>query len=125
MTTELLVCVKCRKGQDIPEDATRPGQALMEALAAGDLPDGVRLRAVECLQNCDQGCTIALRGPGRWSYVYGNLSASDAEMLAESAALYRDTSDGLIPWRSRPEHLKRNCIARIPPADFPDPLEDQ
>jgi len=36
-------------------------------------------------------------------------------MLLEGTALYRAVPDGLIPWRSRPEHFKRNCVARIPP----------
>jgi len=112
---ELLVCVKCRRGQEMPEDARRPGQRLFEALD-GQMPDGVALRAVECLQNCDHGCTVALRGPGRWTYVYGNVDdVSHSDVIAQGAALYRDTQDGLIPWRARPEHFKRNCIARVPP----------
>lgn len=59
--TELLVCVKCRRGQEIPSDARRPGQALYDDLTGLDRPEGVRITAVECLQNCDHGCTVALR----------------------------------------------------------------
>ncbi len=120
---ELLVCVKCRRGQEVPEDGIRPGQALFEALAARQMPEGVRLTPVECLQNCDSGCSAALRGgAARWTYVYGNLlEASHPDLLIEGAALYRDTTDGLIPWRSRPEHFKRNCIARIPPLTIGEP----
>ena len=116
--TELLVCIKCRRGEPIPDDKVRPGHALFEDLNARDLPHGVRLKAVECLQNCDHGCSVAIRGgPERWTYVYGNFlpDAAGADCLIEGAALYHATSDGLIPWRTRPEHLKRNCIARIPP----------
>ncbi len=40
-------------------------------------------------------------------------------MIIDGAARYHATADGLIPWRERPDHFKRNCIARIPPA-FPD-----
>ena len=29
-----------------------------------------------------------------------------------------DASDGLMPWRGRPEILKRGLIARVPPIDF-------
>lgn len=120
---ELLVCVKCRRGQEIPEDEQRPGAHLFEALQARGLPDGVRLSPVECLQNCDHGCTIAFRGgPHRWTYVYANLhEASQPDLVVESAALYHAARDGLIPWRQRPEHLKRNCVARIPPEE---PLND-
>ncbi len=116
-SVELLICVKCKRGTEVSDDGERPGAALYTALAARDLPDGVKVSAVECLQNCDHGCSVALRGGDeRWTYVYGNLhEASDADLLIDGAALYRDTRDGLIPWRQRPEHFKRNCIARVPP----------
>lgn len=114
---ELLICVKCLRGKEAPETGERPGTALYQALAERDMPEGVTLIPVECLQNCDHGCSVAMRGgPQRWTYMYGNLSEmSDIDLLIEGAALYRDTKDGLIPWRTRPEHFKRNCIARVPP----------
>ena len=117
--TELLVCVKCRRGQEMPEDARRPGAHLLDNLAAQQLPEGVRVKPVECLQNCDFGCSIALRGgPHRWTYIYGNIDeVSQRDTVLEGAALYHDTEDGLIPWRSRPDHFKKNCIARIPPQE--------
>ncbi|MDW3180890.1 DUF1636 domain-containing protein [Roseobacter sp.] len=117
-TTELLVCVKCRRGLEIPEDERRPGQRLYDTLAQSDMPPGIRLKAVECLQNCDYGCTIALRGGDRWTYIYGNIDeVSHPDVLIDGAARYNATQDGLIPWRERPEHFKRNCIARIPPLE--------
>ncbi len=124
---ELLVCVKCLRGDEAPEGGIRPGQRLHDAIATRGVPEGVRLRAVECLQNCDHGCSVALRGgPQRWTYVYGNLhEASHPDLLAEGAALYHATDDGLIPWRNRPEHFKRNCIARIPPEQTDTPEEDK
>ena len=117
--TEILVCIKCKRGTDVTEDGERPGQRLFDQLQARALPDGLDLRAVECLQNCDSGCSVALRGGGaKWTYLYGNLhEASHLDTLIEGAALYHETSDGLIPWRTRPEHFKRNCIARIPPLE--------
>ncbi len=121
MTTELLVCVKCRRGAEIPDDERRPGQRLYDSIAEKDLPEGVKVTAVECLQNCDHGCTVALRGDDRWTYIYGNIDeVSQPDLLIEGAALYNATADGLIPWRSRPEHFKRNCVARIPPLEVLD-----
>jgi predicted metal-binding protein len=122
--TELLVCIKCRRGREVPADARRPGRRLYDDLAARAVPRGVALRAVECLQNCDAGCTVALRGPGRWTYVYGNVDeASQSDVLLDGAARYHASADGLVPWRERPEHFKRNCVARLPPLTFADPLE--
>lgn len=113
--TELLICVKCRAGQTVRDDARRPGQHLFDTLAARDLGPGILLHAVDCLQNCDAGCTIALRGGDRWTYVFGNVDPAQADMIVDGAARYHATTDGLIPWRTRPEHFKRNCVARLPP----------
>ncbi|MGV6839931.1 MAG: DUF1636 family protein [Planktomarina sp.] len=117
-TTELMICVKCLAGQDAPEGGIRPGQALFDAIKAKDTPEGVTVTAVECLQNCNSGCSAAMRGGARkWTYVYGNLDVDKAQMLLDGTAAYHAAPDGLIPWRQRPEHFKRNCIARIPPME--------
>ncbi|MEM6562926.1 MAG: DUF1636 domain-containing protein [Pseudomonadota bacterium] len=117
--TELLICVKCRRGTEVTEEGERPGARLLAAIEAHGVPDEITVKAVECLQNCDNGCSVALRGGSqKWTYVYGNLhETSHLDTLLEGALLYHETNDGLIPWRSRPEHFKRNCIARIPPQE--------
>ena len=117
MSVELLVCTTCRMGQAVDETAERPGARLAAALAA-DAPTGVTVRPVECLSNCDHGCSIVLRGgPRRWTYVYGRLDAGLADIVREGAARYAATADGLVPWRVRPVHFRKNCIARIPPLE--------
>ena len=125
---ELLVCVTCRAAQpvvpglspDPDPEAARPGAVLLEHLRQSP-PEGVVLRAVDCLSNCSRGCTVALRAPGRWTYVYGNLDpAAHLPAIIEGAQKYRDAPDGLVPWRERPEHFRKNCIARIPPMEAAD-----
>ena len=115
---ELLVCTQCRvAGQESTAedaDAQRPGAVLFDALTA-EWIEGVTVTPVQCLSNCSRGCTIALRGDGRWTYVYGAFDATrDLPTIREGVAKYRAVDDGLVPWRERPEHFKRNCIARIP-----------
>ena len=115
---ELLVCTKCRRDTDLADGKTRPGAVLLENLKTEALPDGVTLRPIECLSNCSQGCTIALRGPDRWTYVYGNLhEVSHLDTIIDGATRYRATTDGIVPWRERPEHFRKNCIARVPPLE--------
>lgn len=117
---ELLVCTSCRRGLAVEEDADRPG-ALLHAALGDKLPDGVTLRGVACFSNCSQGCSIVLRGPGRWTYVYGRLNEDDhVETIVDGATRYRDAADGVVPWRERPEHFRKNCIARIPPLELPE-----
>ncbi len=122
---ELLICVTCKTSLPADslaanpladEDGALPGARLYAALMAGALPAGLHVRAVECLSNCTRGCTVALRGGERWSYVYGNLNPdTDAETLRDGAARYLTAADGLVPWRERSQHFRKNCIARIPP----------
>jgi predicted metal-binding protein len=115
---ELLVCTTCRHGVSLDDSTERPGALLHAALEKGDLPQGVSLRAVECLSNCNSGCSIVLRGgDARWSYVYGNLAPDQSDLVIDGAARYHATTDGLVPWRERSEHFRKNCIARIPPLE--------
>jgi predicted metal-binding protein len=114
---ELLICVKCKHEGVDPDSEIRPGAQLFEALSQTETPKNITIKAVECLSNCTQGCTIALRGPGRWSYVYGNFTQDALELVIEGATKYQATEDGLVPWRTRPEHFRKNCIARIPPLE--------
>ena len=49
----------------------------------------------------------------------GGLEADrDAKALIEGAQLLARAEDGLLPWRGRPDILKRGLIARTPPLGF-------
>ena len=115
---ELIVCNTCRKGLELTEGDKRPGETLCDALSAVAFPQQVRIHPVKCISNCSQGCTIILRGEGRWSYVYGNLDPYEhVEIILDGVNKYLNAADGLVPWRERPEHFRKNCIARIPPLE--------
>lgn len=113
---ELLVCTTCRMGQPVEEGEMCLGAQLYRAIEDKGLPEGVVLKATECFSNCDHGCSVAMRGgDARWSYVYGKLDPEKVAIVLDGVARYRETADGLVPWRERPEHFRKNCIARIPP----------
>ena len=123
-SVELLVCTTCRSSLPGPsllpeaEGSARAGARLLDLLRHADLPETVRLVPVECLSNCTRGCTVALRGPGRWTYIYGNLDpALHMDTLIDGIARFAAAPDGLVPWRERPDHFRKNCIARIPPLE--------
>jgi predicted metal-binding protein len=114
----ILVCSSCRAAGGDP-DAARPGAilaaALTMALAEGAHP-GVAVETVECLSVCKRPCTVALTGEGRWTYIYGDLDpAGSAETLLSFARQYRETADGIVPWRERAEAIRKGVVARIPP----------
>ena len=110
----LFVCVTCRREGD-PPDAPRPGARLHAALA-GRAPAGVEVVAVECLSNCTRACTAAVSAPGKWTYVVGQLDPErHVDDVLAFARLHAAQADGLPAWRERPEHIRKNTIARVPP----------
>lgn len=116
---EVVVCVTCRHGET-NESETRPGARLFEALQGADLPQNARVRSGPCMSNCTQGCTVLLRGRARdWGFVWGGIDPENTrDALLETIQKYAETRDGLIPWRERPEHFRKNTIARIPPMEI-------
>ena len=111
----LHVCLTCRTDADAGE-VIRPGRRLHNALVAA-LPAAspIAIAGVECLSNCSRACTVALTGPGRWAYVYGDLDPDTAiDGILDGAARYAATEDGLVPWRERPKIFRKGVIARIP-----------
>jgi predicted metal-binding protein len=115
----LHICVTCRQAGGPDDKALRPGavlhRALSDALAEPGAP-AVRVEAVECLSVCKRPCTIAVSGPGRWTYIYGDLDSEiSVDTIIEGLRLYAATPDGLVPWRERPEAFRKGVVARIPP----------
>ncbi len=116
------VCVTCLAGEDretVPRAGRRLYDALAEAQRRQDTPPGFRIVEAECLSNCNRGCSVALSGPGRWSYVYGDLNLAAVDDLLAGASRYATTEDGLVPWRERPTIFRKGVIARIPPSPKP------
>ncbi len=96
----------------------RAGRRLYGVLAteaAGD--PSLQVVPVECLSVCKRPCTVSFASPGKWTYVYGDLSPeTGAPTLVAAARLYGATSDGLIPWKQRSDAIKKGVVARVPPA---------
>jgi predicted metal-binding protein len=121
--TTIYVCITCRRASD-PDDAPRPGLLLARATKGAAEGTPITVRRVRCLANCSRALSAAMRRDGGWAYVFGGLDErSDAEALIQGAKLFALAPDGLMPWRGRPEVLKRGLIARVPPIDFPEESE--
>jgi predicted metal-binding protein len=117
MAPQIYVCVTCRCGGE-PDAEPRPGVLLADATEQAAAGTDVIVRRLRCLANCTRGPSAALRCDGSWTYVFGGLDAADAGALVEGATLLAGASDGILPWRGRPDILKRGLIARVPPIDF-------
>ena len=112
----LFICTTCRAaGSEAPPDVERDGARLLASACATSVPYGVAVEGVSCLANCKRALSAAMVRRDGWTYVFGDLSPDSAADLLAGAALLAGSQDGLMPWRGRPDVLKRGMVARIPP----------
>ncbi|MGS1093570.1 DUF1636 family protein [Aquamicrobium terrae] len=110
----IIVCVSCRDASG--SDAhPRAGEKLAEDTRRAAAGAPVEIRTVECLGNCKRRLSASILSDGAWSYVFGDLAEDCGADLVAGARLLSGADDGLMPWRGRPDSLKRGLVARIPP----------
>ena len=100
----LSVCLTCRD-----KDGARLHEALRPLMT-----NGVRLRSVICLANCEQGCSAAIQAPGKWSYLLGHLTPDLAADVAAYSELYALSPTGFVSRAARAETLREAIVARVP-----------
>jgi len=111
------VCITCRLAAE-PDAEPRPGALLADATMQAADGTEVVVKPIRCLANCSRGPSAALRANGSWTYIFGGLGTDCAAALIEGARLLAGAADGILPWRGRPDVLKRGLIARVPPIGF-------
>lgn len=112
----IIVCATCR--DETGSDAHPRAGAILAADAHAAADGEVRVATVECLGNCKRRLSAAILRENCWGYVFGDLSTDSGPDLVAGAKLFATSTDGLIPWRGRPDSLKRGLVARIPPLDM-------
>ena len=119
------ICTSCRsEGEPLEPRESRAGARLHAALTAAEAArtDGpaVRIIPVDCLSVCKRPVTVGFSAPGKWTYIYGDFANGPLDVAAETildgVARYAQAEDGLIPWKERPQALKKGVIARLPPS---------
>jgi predicted metal-binding protein len=113
----IYVCITCKRAGE-PDSEPRPGAILAAATERAAAGTEVDVRQIRCLANCTRGPSAAMRCNGSWTYVFGGLEETSATALIEGARLLAQAADGIMPWRGRPEPLKRGLMTRVPPIDF-------
>jgi predicted metal-binding protein len=101
-----------------PACEPRPGSLLVADTRRAAEGREVAVRQVACLGNCPRGISAAIFRTGCWAYVFGGLGTASGADLVTGAELFATSTDGFMPWRARPEALKRGLIARIPHPDI-------
>ncbi|HRN86967.1 DUF1636 domain-containing protein [Hyphomicrobium sp.] len=122
----VFVCITCRQMLPDGNGFLQPGRELAEILSqrlSGD--KNVNVTPVQCLSVCNRPSTIALTGRNRWTYLVGNLeTAAHLDDIVTFARAYGQSSDGIVPWKERPEPFRKSVIARVPPLGFIHPEQN-
>ena len=113
----VLICSSCR-GPDGSDARPRPGEILAGAVRRAAEGTDIRVMTVECLGNCKRRLSASILKNGAWSYVFGDLSPENGADLVAAARLFAGTPETVLPWRGRPDCLKRGLVARIPPLEL-------
>jgi predicted metal-binding protein len=116
-TPTIYVCITCKRAGEADNDP-RAGALLAAATERAAEGTEVQVRRLRCLANCTRGPSAAMRCNVSWTYVFGGLDADCGSALVAGARLLAGAEDGILPWRGRPDVLKRGLIARVPPLDF-------
>ena len=117
MTHTLFVCTTCASTwQDGKRVGESGGEKLLKQLEQLSWEQTqFPIVPVACMSACSRPCTVSFAAVGKPTYLFGDLAASDAEAILQCASQYYSTPDGVLPWKERPEPLKKGIIARIPP----------
>jgi len=122
----LFVCTSCRRAGEArePRDG-RSGAVLYRHLAqrfaSWARREGFVIVAHDCLGVCSRPCGVAMRAPGKFAYVFGDIEPGASEnALIECASLYRKSPNGFLPKEQRAVHgLRAAVLAHVPPLEMP------
>ena len=119
----LYVCTTCRSSaDDANAHPMRAGARLLSA-AQRAAAEGLSGFAASSASSVSRTARVAARSPvgapGKWTYVIGNLDAEQhAPDILAFARQHSAHETGVTVWRERPEHIRKNTIARVPPMNL-------
>jgi predicted metal-binding protein len=107
------VCITCKTA-----DGHVVGPDMFAAVTAALGADNgmVLVRPVQCLSVCKRPATVAVSSADGYTFLFGDLETeSGSAALKSFVQSYRTSDYGLVPWRERPQVLRKGMIARVPP----------
>lgn len=76
----------------------------------------LQVKPVKCLSTCDQANCIAIAGEGKYSYQFADMSLDSVSDIMEFTKSFVESEDGFSKSKTRPHHVKKTILARIPPS---------
>lgn len=120
----LLVCILCRFSQtEREQEGLRGGQHLFNQLQAGletcHLQNRIHLQPVRCMGACDRSCVVAFSAPNKLTFILSQLSPIHSlRELLQFSGQYVACADGKVPYKERPEAVKKGIHAVLPPLQY-------
>ena len=113
----LSICLRCRDDREDVSNQVRGGTRLAQAvLKAGIEEAALDVRGVHCISQCKRPCAIAISGPDRFTYLFGDLDPSQhARDVVELALLYVQSPNGFMTRSDRPQSMRAGVLGRVPP----------
>lgn len=117
----LFVCTLCRASEtDRDQIGANGGQYLFdrlhEELDRSDLKDTMRLHPVRCMGVCNRSCVVAFSAPKKLTFIFSELSPiRSVPELLQFSQQYTTHSAGNVPYRERPDAVKKGLVAVLPP----------
>ena len=107
------VCITCKTA----DGAAVVGPDMFESVkAAIGSSDRVLVRPVQCLSVCKRPATVAVTSADGYTFLFGDLQTeSGTAALVSFVKSYQSSGYGLVPWRERPDVLRKGMVARVPP----------
>jgi predicted metal-binding protein len=69
------------------------------------------------MSQCKRPCVVAFSGPGRFTYLFGDLQPGrDVDTVLAAFAPYQSRADGFLERYERPEVMRAGILGRVPPA---------
>jgi len=117
----LFVCVLCRSSEtDRQQTGLSAGQSLFEQLSEGlelyDWREAIHLHPVRCMGACSRSCMVAFAAPSKLTFILSELSpAHSVPELLQFSRQYITCFEGKVPYKERPEAVKKGIYAVLPP----------
>ena len=115
----LFVCVLCCSSKtDRKPDELSDGQFLFnrlsEELEVCDWHEDINLHPVRCMGACSRSCVAAFAAPNKLTFILSELSAAESPELLQFSGQYVVCPDGKVPYKERPEAVKKGIHAVLP-----------
>jgi predicted metal-binding protein len=122
----LFVCTLCRAAESNAANEISDGQQLFDQLKESlesqcDDPQ-LHLQPVRCMAACDRSCVVALAATNKLTFIFNQLSAERSiPDLLQFTRQYAANTSGNVPYKERPESLKKKLLAVLPPVPVETP----